>query len=98
MANLLSWNLVTELGFKMKHLTKTEKFNLKSSSQLVENAIMGMLTLPIYIVLNSGCKTEEHKFAKIHVDFLVANPKIRLDVVILGMPFLNQSKTKIACK
>ena len=61
MANLLSWNLVTELGFKMKHLTKTEKFNLKSSSQLVENAIMGMLTLPIYIVLNSGCKTEEHK-------------------------------------
>ena len=82
-----------KLGFDKNKIQKCESFNIKSSTEIVENAIEGKVQLNLLFVLQS--KGSHLNFGKTKVQFLVAGEKVKLGRLILGMPFLDDNHVKM---
>ena len=57
---------------------------------MVENCIKGKIKIKMYCLLKKDDDSESGHFGRSNVEFLVADDKINLQKLILGVPFLNQ--------
>ena len=91
--NIISLATYLKLGFDKNKIRKCESFNIKSSTETVENAIEGKVQLDLLFLLQS--KGSHSNFGKTTVQFLVAGEKVTLVIrLILGVPFLYDNQVK----
>ena len=62
---------------------------------MVENCIKGKIKIKMYCLLKKDDDSESRHFGRSNVEFLVADDKINLQKLILGVPFLNQIMAKL---
>ena len=73
----------------------SETYNIRSSTEMVEDCIRGSIKIKTFCLLKSDDKSDYSQFGKISVDFLVAHDKINLNKIILGIPFMHQTNTRL---
>ena len=73
----------------------TEKYNLRSSSELVTDCILGRIQLKMFVILKSDSKSQELHFGQTKVNLFVASDEVKLTKLILGIPYMHSTYTKI---
>ena len=91
--NIIAMVTVLKLGFDKNKIQKCESFNIKSSTETVENAIEGKVQLDLLFLLQS--KGSHSNFGKATVQFLVAGEKVTMGRLILGVPFMDDNQVKM---
>ena len=95
-ASLIGYNCLKEFGYKNRDIKKTgATLNIESTTGLVKNAILGTITIQIYIMLRRRNTENSREFGRTKVTFLVASPEVNLNRIILGVPWLRAARTKI---
>jgi hypothetical protein len=83
------------LGFTETQIQPSESYNIRSSTEMVENCIKGKVKIKMYCLLKKDNDSDCGQFGSTNVEFLVADDKINLQKVILGVPFMNQTLAKL---
>ena len=60
-----------------------KKYNLRSSSELVTDCILGRIQLKMFVILKSDSKSQELHFGQTKVNLLVASDNVKLTKLIL---------------
>ena len=94
-ANIIGLQQLIDLGFDEKQILHTEKFNLRSSSELVSDCILGKIKLRIFVLLKSSNNLQTLDFGYTNLTLLVASKEIKLNKLILGIPYLKATSTKL---
>merc|ERR1712082_373016 len=95
-ASLISFNCLKDFGFNSRDIKKTgATLNIESTTGLVKDAILGTITIQIYILLRRKYTENARNFGRTKVTFLVASPEVNLNRIILGTPWLRSARTKI---
>ena len=94
-ANLIGLQQLIDLGYDEKNIIHTEKFNLRSSSELVEDCILGKIKLKMFVLLKSNQNSQQLEFAYTKLTLLVASNEIKLNKLILGIPYLQATNTRM---
>ena len=94
-ACIIGHRQLIELGFSEDQIQPSESFNIRSSTETVENCIKGKIKLKLYCLLKMEEYSNCGQFGKSTVEFLVADDKIHLQKIILGIPYLNQINAKM---
>ena len=95
-ASLISFNCLKDFGFNSRDIKKTgSTLNIESSTGLVKDAIMGVITIKIFIMKRKLCIENSREFGSTKITFLVAAPEVKLNRIILGVPWLKAARTEI---
>ena len=94
-ANIIGLQQLLDLGYDEKHILHTEKLNLRSSSELVTDCILGKIKLKMYVLLQSSQNSQNLEFGYTNLTLLVASKEIKLNKIILGIPHLKATSTKM---
>ena len=87
--NILSLSHLKTLGISQKILNNSCKYNIKSSTELKKDAIMGTINLTLYLAGENG------HFGRVQgVMFLVAKDTVALDEIILSTQFFQDVEAK----
>merc|ERR1712030_15945 len=95
-ASLISYNCLKEFGFKRRDIKKTgATLNIESSTGLVKDAILGVITIKLFIMKRKLCIENSREFGSTKITFLVAAPEVKLNRIILGVPWMKAARTEI---
>ena len=94
-ACIIGHKQLLELGFTENQIRPSESYNIRSSTEMVENAIKGKVKIKMFCLLKRDIDSNCGQFGRISIEFLVADDKINLQKVILGVPFMNQTSAKM---
>ena len=93
MVNLLSIKTLGQIGLNRDSLKNCGQYNIRSSTDTVENCIIGTIELGMHILLADG-NVNFSNFVKVKCKFLVASENVHLDRILLGIPFLKDHNIK----
>ena len=94
-ASLISFNCLKDFGFNSHDIKKIgSTLNIESSTGLVKDAILGVITIRLFIMKRKIFENSR-EFGATKVTFLVAAPEVKLGRIILGVPWLKAAKTEI---
>ena len=79
------------MGFQSNSLMPEPIYNIKGSTGLSKNVVLGSIHLNIYV------KTKQGTFGKIAHKFLICAPNLQLDNILLGLDLLSAMKAEIRC-
>ena len=79
------------MGFQSKCLMPEPIYNIKGSTGLSKNVVLGSIQLNLYI------KTKRGTFGKIAHKFLICAPNLQLDNILLGLDLLSAMQAEIRC-
>jgi len=95
-SSLIGWSCLTNSGYTEKDIKKTGlALNLESTTGIVNNAIMGTITVPAYIMLKRQFQDNSRRFGRTGITFLVASPEVQLTRIIIGTPWLRFAETQM---
>ena len=83
------------MGFTENQIQPSESYNIRSSTETVENAIIGKVKIKMFCLIKTGNDSNCGEFGRIQIEFLVADEKINLEKVILGIPFMSQTDARL---
>ena len=89
--SLIPYKLFKEMGFRSNCLMPEPIYNIKGSTGLSKNVVLGSISLRIYV------KTKKGTFGHISHKFLVCAPNLQLDNILLGLDLLSAMKAQIQC-
>ena len=89
--SLIPYKLFKAMGFQSKCLMPEPIYNIKGSTGLSKNIVLGSIQLNMYI------KTKWGQFGKINHKFLICNPSLQLDHILLGLDILGAMQAEIKC-
>ena len=94
-ASLIGYSCLKDFGYTDRDIKKTgASLNIESTTGLVKDAILGTITINIYIMLRRSTENARN-FGRTKVTFLVASPEVNLNRIILGTPWMRSSHTII---
>ena len=95
-SSLIGYSCLTNFGYTEKDIKKTGlSLNLESTTGIVNNAIMGTITVQAYIMLQREYTDKTRRFGRTSITFLVASPEVNLARIILGTPWLKFVHTQM---
>ena len=89
--SLIPFKLFKAMGFKSSCLMKEPKYNIKGSTGLEKDVVLGGVHLHLYIKSTNGT------FGRVKHKFLVCHPCLQLDNILLGLDVLSVMKADIHC-
>ena len=81
-SSLIPYKLFKSMGFQSKCLMPEPIYNIKGSTGLSRNVVLGSIKLDMYI------KNKMGQFGRIIHKFLICNPSLQLDHILLGLDIL----------
>ena len=93
--SIVGYAQLIKMGFTDNQIKPSETYNIRSSTEMVEDCIRGSIKIKTFCLLKSEDDSDYSQFGKISVDFLVAHDKINLNKIILGIPFMHQTNTRL---
>merc|ERR1712082_249549 len=94
-ASLISFQCLNDFGFNSHDIKKIgSTLNIESSTGLVKDAILGVITIRLFIMKRKIFENSR-EFGATKITFLVAAPEVKLGRIILGVPWLKAAKTEI---
>ena len=93
-ANIIGLQQLKALGFSKEEIQPCESYNIRSSTEVVQNCICGKVKIKLFCLLDE-CNGSCSEFGKATVEFLIADDKVHLQKIILGVPFLYQINAKL---
>ena len=81
---LISEQMLHHLGIDSSRILPSVSYSIQSSSDLVPNATIGRITIPMHLVSKSGA------LVRVRIPFIVAHNKLELGKIILGDTFLTK--------
>ena len=94
MVNLLSIKTLGQIGLNRDSIQNCGRYNIRSSTDTVENCIIGTIEVNMHILLTDR-NVKFSNFAKEKCKFLVASENVNLDRILLGIPFLKDHNIKM---
>merc|ERR1711888_104068 len=95
-SSLIGYSCLKDFGYTDRDIKKTGvSLNIESTTGLVNDAILGTITIQIYIMLRKKFTNNARNFGKTSITFLVASPEVNLTRIILGTPWLRSAHTQI---
>ena len=91
---LISVCKLREIGLKEDKITSCQRYNIKSSTDLVEDCILGEISISVNLLMQQD-QNQVGNVCKSKVTFLVGNQDVQLDRIILGIPFLNKHNIRL---
>ena len=92
--NLISSQMLQEIGLSTSQIAITDQYNIKSSTEEVKNCILGKIEIKLELLLQSKDQLISN-FARTKEQFLVAGPEVKFSKIILGNPFLGRHNMKL---
>ena len=89
--SLIPFKLFKEMGFRSSSLMKEPIYNIKGSTGLSKDVVLGSIHLNLYV------KSIHGTFGRIAHKFLVCAPRLQLDNILLGLDLLSAIKADIRC-
>merc|ERR1712082_317576 len=95
-SSLIGYSCLTNFGYTEKEIKKSGlSLNLESTTGIVNDAIMGTITVQAYIMLRKKFTNNARNFGKTSITFLVASPEVQLTRIIIGTPWLRFAQTQM---
>ena len=79
------------MGFTSRNIMPGLVYNTKGSKGMCKNVVLGSYKLDIYI------KNKMGQFGSITHKFLICNPSLQLDHILLGLDILEAMEAEIKC-
>jgi hypothetical protein len=92
--DLISVKLLHTIGLSEAQIVKTQQYNIKSSTEIKLDCILGKIDLNLNLLLKNE-NNNTSQFGKCKETFLVSGPAVELYKVILGSPFLSKNSIKM---
>ena len=92
--NLIGIKMLEKLGLNVNQIIGTQQYNIKSSTEIKKNCILGKIDLNLNLLIKSDDESTSG-FGKCKESFLVAGHDVILNKVILGTPFLGKHSIRM---
>ena len=90
--SLIPYKLFKSMDFTSRNLMPKPVYNIKGSTGMSKNVVLGSYKLDIYI------KNKMGQFGSITHKFLICNPSLQLDHILLGLDILEAMQAEIKCE